>query len=104
MPAKSKKTTEKICLKLYVQPGGAIIAAQEIERKDGKSIKVMYPAFVSTSSHSLGFRFDSLPYIVDEFTLYIGALMGDVELPKPMVSAYNLYVTERKKENEAMPK
>ncbi len=93
----------KPILKIFVHASGSYIAAQEIERKDGTSIKVKYPAFVHSTPNAVGFKFEAFQFVIDEFTFFIGSLLGENAMPEIMKPFYDKYVAERIKENKKMP-
>lgn len=96
--------TDKSPVKLFVHSSGSYIAAQEIKRKSGTSIEVKYPAFVQQNANAVGFKFEPLQFVVDEFELYTGSFLGEMLMPDIMLPFYERYVAEREKENEAMPR
>lgn len=90
-------------LKIFVHTSGNFIAAQEIEQKDGTSIKVRYPAFARQNTNGVGYSFEPFQFVVDEFKLYTGAFMGETEMPPLMKPFYVKYMEGREEENRNMP-
>lgn len=94
------KTIEPV-LKIFVHASGSYIAAQQISQEDG--IRIKYPAFVRSSPNGVGFQFEPFQFVIDEFKLYTGTLMGEATMPDIMKPFYEKYVKERIEENKQMP-
>ncbi len=90
-------------LKIFIHPSGNYIASQEIERKGGTSIKVKYPAFARQNANGVGYGFEPFKFVVDEFILYTGSLLGETPMPKDMAPYYMKYVEECEEQNKNTP-
>lgn len=94
---------DKPVLKIFVHTSGSYIAAQEVSRKDGISVKVMYPAFAHQNPNGVGYKFEPFQFVISNFTLYTGTLIGENPMPDIMKPFYEKYMKEREEEIKKMP-
>ena len=89
-----EKTEELTGLKVFIHVAGMLIAAREIEQKDGRII-VEHPAFTQLRPDKNGFTFSPFEFVVGKFILYGNALLGEAPMPPMMIPFYMNYFAER---------
>jgi hypothetical protein len=101
MPRKKQQGS----LMMYVTQSGGYIAGEEVQPRNGTTLLVKDPVFVSPTPDGTGFDLKPVQFIAptESFRMYAYGLLGDVPMPAGIIPWFRKYQERRAAQQQNMP-